>query len=154
VQKHKHHIIPKSLGGSNNELNIVLLTISGHAAVHKWMYEEYGRWEDWLAYRVLNGQIIGKSDNELKNPSIHPRKGIKHTAESIKKMKENRKGKCIGKNNGMFGKTHTEKAKEKIRESRKRSKHPRGMLGKTHSNETKIKISESCKGIKKPRKCA
>ena len=58
---HKHHIIPKSLGGSNDESNIVKLTLSGHIAVHKWMYEEYGRWEDRLAYLALSGRI-GKEE--------------------------------------------------------------------------------------------
>lgn len=58
---HKHHIIPKSLGGSDDESNIVKLTVSGHVAVHKWMYESYGRWQDRVAYMSMSG-MIGKAE--------------------------------------------------------------------------------------------
>jgi len=32
---HRHHIIPKHMGGSDNEENIELLTIQQHAEAHK-----------------------------------------------------------------------------------------------------------------------
>ena len=35
---HKHHIIPKHMGGSNNPSNIVKLTIKEHAEAHKKLY--------------------------------------------------------------------------------------------------------------------
>lgn len=84
----------------------------------------------------------------------------KHSEETRKKMSDSRKGeKCYwygkhrdtttkeklsiackgktsGKNNGMYGKHHSDEAKEKLRNAN---------LGKKHSDETKKKISESNK---------
>ena len=54
---HKHHIIPKHIGGSNNPSNIVKLTIKEHAEAHKKLYEKYGKWEDKVAWLSLSKQI-------------------------------------------------------------------------------------------------
>jgi hypothetical protein len=55
--KHKHHIIPKHAGGSNDPDNLVLLTVEEHAQAHKELYEKYGRWQDYYAWQGLSGQI-------------------------------------------------------------------------------------------------
>jgi uncharacterized Ntn-hydrolase superfamily protein len=44
--KHKHHIIPKHSGGTDDEDNLVYLTIEEHANEHKKLYEKYDRWQD------------------------------------------------------------------------------------------------------------
>lgn len=54
---HKHHIIPKHIGGSNDPSNIVELSIEEHAEAHRQLYELYGRWQDKLAWSALSGQI-------------------------------------------------------------------------------------------------
>ncbi len=53
--KHIHHIIPKHMGGTDEENNLVELTIEEHAEAHKKLYEEHGRWEDYLAWQGLAG---------------------------------------------------------------------------------------------------
>lgn len=58
---HKHHIIPKHMGGTDDESNIVKLTVAGHAAVHLWLYETYGCWQDKIAYNVISGRIETES---------------------------------------------------------------------------------------------
>lgn len=55
--KHKHHIIPKHLGGSNDPSNLVELTVQDHAEAHYKLFQEYGRWQDELAWKGLSGQI-------------------------------------------------------------------------------------------------
>ena len=52
---HKHHIIPRHVGGTNDPSNIVLLSIEEHAEAHKQLYEKYGRWQDKLAWEMLSG---------------------------------------------------------------------------------------------------
>ena len=59
--KHKHHIIPRHMGGTDDESNLVELTIEEHAEAHRKLYEEHGRLEDYLAWRGLTGQI-GKDE--------------------------------------------------------------------------------------------
>lgn len=54
---HKHHIIPRHAGGTDDHSNIVLLTIEEHAEAHRLLYEEHGRLEDFYAWKGLSGQI-------------------------------------------------------------------------------------------------
>ena len=54
---HKHHIIPRHVGGTDDSSNIVLLTIEQHAKEHKKLYKKYGRWQDKVAWLSLSKQI-------------------------------------------------------------------------------------------------
>jgi len=67
-----------------------------------------------------------------------------HTKETKLKIAEGGKGKTarIGKENGMYGKKHSEESKNKMRE---KAGH---WQGKKHSEETKKKMSNSMKGLK------
>lgn len=55
--KHKHHIIPRHMGGSDEPDNLIELSIEEHAKAHKELYDKHGLWEDKLAWRMLSGQI-------------------------------------------------------------------------------------------------
>lgn len=55
--KHWHHIIPKHAGGTDEPSNLVLLTVEEHAEAHKKLWEQYGRWQDKVAWQTLSGQI-------------------------------------------------------------------------------------------------
>jgi len=39
--KHKHHIIPRHMGGTNEPANIIELDIPSHAEAHRILYEKY-----------------------------------------------------------------------------------------------------------------
>jgi hypothetical protein len=54
---HKHHKIPKYLGGDDSPENIIELTIEEHAEEHRILYEKYGNIEDMLAWKGLLGLI-------------------------------------------------------------------------------------------------
>jgi len=104
--KHKHHIVPKHVGGTDDPNNIVYLTIKQHAEAHKKLYKKYGRWQDKLAYEGLSGQI-GKEEiiqeiyknrknrtgailsEETKQKISMTKKGFKHTLETRRKISEN-----------------------------------------------------------------
>lgn len=55
--KHKHHIIPKHMGGTNDPENIKALSIEEHTEAHRLLYEEHGKIEDRLAWMGLSGMI-------------------------------------------------------------------------------------------------
>ena len=59
---HRHHIVPKFLGGTDEVDNLVYLTPEEHAQAHLDLYEKYGRKEDIGAYRMLHGEIIKKQE--------------------------------------------------------------------------------------------
>ena len=52
---HRHHIIPKHMGGTDDESNIVLLTPQEHADAHNLLYALHGHKQDWLAEQGLLG---------------------------------------------------------------------------------------------------
>lgn len=54
--KHKHHIIPRHMGGTDDPSNIVELTIEEHADVHRLLYEQYGKLQDKIAWLMLSGK--------------------------------------------------------------------------------------------------
>ena len=49
---HKHHIIP-NLGGTDDPSNLIELSVDDHAEAHRKLYEEYGRWQDYVAWQGL-----------------------------------------------------------------------------------------------------
>ena len=75
---HKHHIIPKHAGGSDDISNIIELSVEDHAEAHKLLFEKYGRWQDKIAWKTLEGQIsiqdaryiIMTEHNPMKDPNV------------------------------------------------------------------------------------
>jgi hypothetical protein len=59
ITKHKHHIIPKHMGGADDEDNLILLTIEEHIQAHWDLYQKYGKIEDLCAYYLLKGDGRG-----------------------------------------------------------------------------------------------
>lgn len=57
---HKHHITPRHAGGSNSTSNIKVVSVQQHAEEHRLLFEQHGRFEDKLAWKMLEGQeLIG-----------------------------------------------------------------------------------------------
>lgn len=54
--KHKHHIIPRHMGGSDDPNNLIELSIEEHSQAHLKLYEQYGKKEDLCAYYMLSGR--------------------------------------------------------------------------------------------------
>jgi general stress protein YciG len=54
---HKHHIIPKYMGGLDTSENLVEVTVTQHAMFHFCNYQLWGNEEDRIAWRGLSGLI-------------------------------------------------------------------------------------------------
>lgn len=160
----KHHIIPKSLGGSNDDDNLILLTPKEHYIAHLLLTEIYeGKDKAKMCYALLKmcqnnpNQKRGYSSKRYEKAKQlvsencsggnHPSSGKNLWSDKQKKEISER---MKGENNPMYGnkpwnygKTLTplsSEHKQKISES---------LTGYKKSNETKKKISESHKGKKK-----
>lgn len=54
---HRHHIVPKHAGGTNDSSNITKLQVKEHRLAHFLLFKIYGKYEDELAYKMLRGVI-------------------------------------------------------------------------------------------------
>ena len=123
IYKHKHHIVPRHAGGTDDPSNLVELTVEEHAEAHRVLFEQYGRWQDRVAWQTLSGQIT------------------KYEAAQQARRLAN-----LG-NKHFEGKTHTEEVRKRISEFQKKAKiGNKYREGKSHSEETKKNISEKLKG--------
>jgi hypothetical protein len=128
--KHKHHIIPKHAGGSDDPSNLEELTIEEHAEAHRILYEQFGRWQDRIAWQGL-AKLIGQ-DEILKQI---------YAAHS-------------GPNHTYYGKPRPEHTRQKISQALKG--HPvsdetrqiwkEQRVGRIVSEETRQKLSKAHKG--------
>jgi hypothetical protein len=162
----KHHILPKCLGGTNNEENLVLLTGREHFICHKlliYIYNfnkklcnaycyitfskkfgkitssrnyEYAR---WLKSNIPVSEETKKRCSES-NKNKH---NYKHTEYSKQKIKENNPKYFLGKN---LSKNHKEKIsnalKITIKENNLRKGEKNGFFDKHHTKETKEKLKK------------
>ena len=105
----RHHIIPKSLGGSNDKANLVDLTAREHFVCH-WllpkMVEGIFKYKMWNAFSAM---LYWHNDLQQRE-KITPRK-----FEILKiQISKSRAIKFSGPDNPMYGKTHSIEAKAKI----------------------------------------
>lgn len=71
MELHKHHIVPKHMGGTDEDSNIIMLTRDEHAAAHLELYEKYGKKEDlWAAHILGRPQDISGDNNPMRRPEV------------------------------------------------------------------------------------
>ena len=104
IYTHKHHIIPRHAGGTDDPSNIVELTIEEHAQAHERLYEEHGHDQDRVAARMLRGQI---SHYDAFIEMVRRPKSEAHK----KKLSDA----VSGEKNGRYGKSNSDKQKEAVR---------------------------------------
>ena len=168
--KHKHHIIPKHMGGSDNIENIIELTIEQHAEAHRILWKEHGKLEDWLAFQGL-AKMIGKEEILKELLSLAGKKG----GAAGKGVTGNRKNgaivnwnknkdkilKTLRDNGSKYGHlggiphdkfiwiTNDKEVKKVLKSETIPNGWRRGRL--PLSDSTKEKISKSCKGKGRPK---
>lgn len=78
--RHKHHIIPKHRGGTDDPSNIVEVSLTQHAMFHYCEWKLYGKRADYVAWKRLVGNL---SDEELVHQKLimGGEKGGKRTKE-------------------------------------------------------------------------
>ena len=132
---HLHHIIPRHAGGTDDPANITKLTIEEHAEAHRKLWEEFGCWQDKIAWDMLSGQITNaeaiklaiikgnktRDHSYMKTPE-YKRKislgntGKKRSDESKRKMALAK----IGKPSWNKGKKLTAEHKKKLSDAKKK----------------------------------
>lgn len=132
---HKHHIIPKHMGGTDDPINLIELTVEEHAEAHRLLYEQYGRAQDKRAWMGL-AKIM--TNEEIINEILHAPK----SAEMKRKLSLARKGKsnpwALGNANAsvLAGIPRSEETKKKISEANK-GKPRKDLIGNTFATALK-----------------
>jgi hypothetical protein len=158
----KHHIIPRSLGGSNDKNNLILLTAKEHFLAHFLLYKHYKHNENtyamhkmahaWNMMCMMNERqkrYNSKSYELARKANAKAMGGENNPAKREDVRKKLRKPKS-NEHKRKLRKPKSNEHKKKISESLKGKNNP--MYGKKHSEETKKKISEAKKGKESPNK--
>jgi hypothetical protein len=134
-----HHIVPKSLGGSNKKENLVLLTPKEHFICHRLLIEIYK--DDHKKYLSMLRAFVMLSSKNLhqKNRYINAR-----MYENIKNKMYGTNGILTGSNSTFFGKSHNSETRKKLSEKKKGELNPQynktpWNKGKNKDNDVKIK---------------
>ena len=141
---HKHHIIPKHMGGTDDPSNLVSVTVEEHAKLHKQLWEDLGHWEDYVAWQGLSN-MMGREEiiKFITSGERHHQYGKPRTDETKRKISQSRKGQKL--------KPWTEDRRLKTKSSLKGRKlsqdHIQKLsvshLGIKKSDDTKSKMKES-----------
>jgi hypothetical protein len=136
VYQEKHHIIPKSLGGSNKKENIVSLTAREHFICHRLLVKmTEGKNKAKMSYAI-------RTMMNRENPYQKRYKVTSKTYELIIRETKEIIGKFLkGENNPYYGKTHSNEVRTLMKEKRKLQDPP--MLGKSHNEKTKFKLRKA-----------
>jgi hypothetical protein len=124
----EHHIIPKSLGGTNKKHNLVKLTYREHFLCH-WLLTKFVSGTKHRK-KMMHALLFMIGDNKL---------GVKNfTSWQYEIVKKTAKESMIGENNTFYGKKHSEETKEKMSIGQKRHNE---LFGRpAHSEETIEKL--------------
>lgn len=145
-----HHIIPKSLGGSNDKDNIAFLSprehFISHALLTKMVVNK--KHKRSMAYAFARMKV---SNNKSKYKRIGNGKLYESISKNLRELYSGENNpfygdqRFRGKNNPFYGKTHTEETKDKIRQQKKKMGKDNHFFGKKHSSNTKSIISNKQK---------
>lgn len=151
--KERHHIIPKSIGGSNDQSNLVDLTAREHFIAHFLLAKIYGgtQWHAIKRMRGNNGFYINSRLYEVSRKEIAKEvgkrmAGIPKTDEQRAKMSAS-----------AMGKKKSPEAVEKTRQANLGRKPNEAQLAALHANrqlawtpEAQAKKSAKTKGVARP----
>jgi NUMOD3 motif len=125
ILKHKHHIVPKHMGGSNDPSNLIELSIPDHALAHKKLWEVHSKEEDRIAWLTLSGQI-SKAEASIRakqTPQFRMKKRLERLGKKQTEEHRRNMGKTKIGNTNFLGKTHTDETKNKIAKTKEKSFH-------------------------------
>lgn len=161
----RHHIVPRCMGGDNNEENLIDLYANEHFIAHKLLANENPD-NNALIYAwwcMANASNSNKRDCEITAEEYenvrkyysamrsavmmgekHPNFGKHHSEETRKKMSDA----ALGERNHNFGKHTPDDIRAKISEAISGEKNY--WYGKHHTDESKKKMSEANSGSNHP----
>lgn len=151
----RHHIIPKCLGGGNEEENLIDLFAKEHFIAHKLLAQENPDNNSlvfaWTCMAFPNNNVqeryeVTPEEYEEAKKAISKAMSGRTVSDETKKKQSNiaKERFSVSENTPFYGKHHTEETRNIIRQKNKGKSSPN--KGKHLSEETKQKISKTKKG--------
>ena len=119
----RHHIIPKCLGGSNEDSNLVWLYAQEHYYAHKLLALENPdnqglQYAWWMMSHQNNYFVTQEEYSEVRRrfSEIHSNREV--SSETREKLSKLHKGKHLGPDHWNYGRHRSQKTKEQISQSR------------------------------------
>ena len=152
-----HHILPKSLGGTDDNSNLVYITAREHFVCHWLLTKIYPTGDEH--WKMINALRMMRAEN--KNQQRYDTKITSRVYSNLKEEYANLQSERYrGENNPFFGKSHTKEAKQiisdantgennamkRIEEREKMRQLKTGKKRDPFSDEWKAKMSESASG--------
>ena len=126
----KHHIIPKSMGGTDDTDNLVKLTAREHFIAHVLLTKfTESTHKAKMIHALWRFCVGGNKNQKLVSSRYYEKLKIQFSEMKSEEM--------TGEKNHFYGKTHTAEIRKRISQSR---------IGKPLSKETKQKLSDANKG--------
>lgn len=145
----RHHILPKCIGGTDDEENLIDLFAREHYIAHKLLALENPHNEKLnCAFWCMSHLSDKNQERYVVTPEEYEqariifsslRKNSKVSEETRRKMSKAHSG----ENNSFFGKKHSDEARKKIKEARAKQIM---VKGKKRSKESKERMSKAQKG--------
>jgi len=166
AKTHRHHIVPRALGGSDDPENITILDAIEHAEIHAKEFLAGGiqfdfRHEGWpFLSKELRDACRAERSRRMKlcqtgedNPMFGRQRPDRRDAwtgdnnpnrkpEALPRLRkhwEENLGPMFGEDNPFFGKHHTGESRKRMSESH-RANSIKPMEGKNHTDESKEKM--------------
>lgn len=128
-----HHIVPRSVGGSNDLSNLVMFTGREHYIAHMLLWKAYPGNRSLMRAAKIMSSRVGRHSQSYKtkgkiSSKVYERLRFEYS-EAVKIQ-------CAGEGNPFYGKTHSEDTVEKM-VSAKRKYHRKKSLMEWDKNNTK-----------------
>lgn len=131
---HRHHVIPRHAGGTDDDSNLVYLTPEEHARAHLELFKKYGKYEDAMAYNSLCKHWLG----------ARPISGYKQSDEHIKKRTSKIDYTEVSRK--LKGRPSPTKGMTFEFSDERKSNISKSLIGRSLSQESKDKIANSLRG--------
>lgn len=140
----EHHILPRSMKGSNKKQNLIFLTYREHFIAHVLLAKSYPN------HPICNALALLSQDGKIKLSRVFEqiRRSVLHCCQ----LGQNNSMFGVsryGEENPMFGKKHSLESRKKISENIKtwHENNDNPFKGKTHSEETRKKLGRKTKSL-------
>lgn len=108
-----HHILPKCLGGSDDKSNLVMFTGREHFIAHMLLWKSHPKVKGLMRAAFLMSSRWASGTDRISKTAEHI------NSKTYSKLREEYaqavSEQCSGENNPMYGKTHTEEARNKLK---------------------------------------